>query len=618
MSVYVKPNRVLSVGYRCLIVGLCSYLVACAPSRPEVNPAELLRLGKHVEAARAYLQWAGREDDAGKAVGYRITAAEAFLRVGMPEQAEQVMAVLGEELPSLSLERRRNLFMAHLHLEQGRSDEAMRWLSRDVGRTAEAPVVARWHRLRARTRLALGEPMLAVDEWIQAAALSPSDDHAAAIWSTINQIPLTRLRGLATRARDTLSGWVELSIIDRTLRDTAKNWTTATRFWRQQYPDHPALKGLFPALRKQNLDRHRLPGGVALLLPTTGEFSQAAATIRSGFLSAWYQNPQERPLLNLYDTDEADVASLYRQAVADGADVVVGPLRREQVVALRQLADFPVPVLALNQSSGDSAAVSGFFEFGFGPEDEARQLVSKAWFDGNQSALILAPDSEWGERVTQALRDNLHSIGGIVLAEARHSLGQDNKDYLNKMQQLTHINVSNQRIARLRNLLGAALQATSRTRNDLQSVFLVASEEEARQVIPQLRYLEIEGLNIYATSHTYSGSVSSEAALDMDEVMFLITPWLLDPEPPGADDWRRFAAEEELDEAYSNLFAFGMDAYHLAISMNRIRAGDNIVYEGMSGRLVSGANGRIRRLMDWAIFYGGKVTQLELHETQHD
>ena len=41
---------------------------------------------------------------------------------------------------------------------------------------------------------------------------------------------------------------------------------------------------------------------------------------------------------------------VYAQAVAEGADFVVGPLEKQAVEELAKLTDLPVPVLALNQT----------------------------------------------------------------------------------------------------------------------------------------------------------------------------------------------------------------------------------------------------------------------------
>src|SRR5262249_52757828 len=88
---------------------------------------------------------------------------------------------------------------------------------------------------------------------------------------------------------------------------------------------------------------------IALLLPVTGRASAAAISVRDGFMTAYYATPvNERPRVHVYDTGTQSIASALAQATSAGADFIVGPLTREEVVAA---ADYPAvrpPVLALN------------------------------------------------------------------------------------------------------------------------------------------------------------------------------------------------------------------------------------------------------------------------------
>ena len=66
----------------------------------------------------------------------------------------------------------------------------------------------------------------------------------------------------------------------------------------------------------------------------------AATSVRDGFLTAYFEEAAgERPRVIVYDTGTESIAEALTQAATQGADFIVGPLTREEVVAA---ADFAV------------------------------------------------------------------------------------------------------------------------------------------------------------------------------------------------------------------------------------------------------------------------------------
>ena len=117
---------------------------------------------------------------------------------------------------------------------------------------------------------------------------------------------------------------------------------------------------------------------VALLLPSAGALKAVAQPIRDGFLAAYFadSNPQ-RPQVRTYDSGDTpqQAVAAYQQAVADGADRVVGPLRRDAVSAVFAQGRLPVPVLTLNQPEHGEVPPPGSAAFGLTPDTEAAQAA---------------------------------------------------------------------------------------------------------------------------------------------------------------------------------------------------------------------------------------------------
>ena len=139
-------------------------------------------------------------------------------------------------------------------------------------------------------------------------------------------------------------------------------------------------------------------------LPESGPLAPAAEAIRDGMMTGYYSaeeagNPT--PDLRFYDVSDADVRSVFQQAVDDGAQFVVGPLAKDNVAELARMGTPPVTVLALNYLDQDSEDAP-IFQFGLAPEDEARQIARQSLEAGDRLAGVLYPRSAWGQRVAEA------------------------------------------------------------------------------------------------------------------------------------------------------------------------------------------------------------------------
>src|SRR3990167_8979148 len=95
---------------------------------------------------------------------------------------------------------------------------------------------------------------------------------------------------------------------------------------------------------------------IALLLPLQCKYRQSAIAIQNGFMTAHYaaaaklDTGKSAPTIRVYDsTDIRNFMNVYRQAVNDGADIIVGPLQKENVHQLViTKTELPVPTIALN------------------------------------------------------------------------------------------------------------------------------------------------------------------------------------------------------------------------------------------------------------------------------
>lgn len=317
---------------------------------------------------------------------------------------------------------------------------------------------------------------------------------------------------------------------------------------------------------------------IALLLPLSGQFSATAEAVRDGFMSLYFSDPAHPPL-RLYDvgTTPESVRAAYARAISEGAGIVVGPLTKEGVASLAAVAS-PVPVLGLNYLDGATPVAGNFFQFGLAPEDEARAAAQQALAQNQRRALALIPDSEWGTRTLAAFDAALRAGGGQVVRAQRYVQGVN--DQSRPIADLMGVSDSEERHRALSAVLGEKSEFESQRRGDVDLVFLGARGQDARLLVPQLRFNRAGDLPVYTTALVYDG----QASPDLGGLRFCDEPWMIDAGEARSAQ-RAAVATLASAKAAPRLFAMGRDAYALSSGLLRgsVRVGDGI--DGASGRL---------------------------------
>ena len=301
---------------------------------------------------------------------------------------------------------------------------------------------------------------------------------------------------------------------------------------------------------------------VAVLLPETGRFAGAAQALKDGILAARGADAQDkRPELRFYDTSNSQSATaLVRQAAADGARFVIGPLQKQAVEELARAADLPIPVLALNRISSSSKLPANLFQYSLAPEDEAADAAKKAWNAGHRSSLMLYPDSPWGNRIARGFSQQWAALGGRLTASEIYDPNQS--DFTRPITKLS----------------GGSGNA------DL--LFLVATHQVAREIAPQIRTLSPYDLPIYSTSHIYRGSFDLQADQPLVGLYFVDIPWLVAPDPGDAVSRERLKRSiPGMKDSYIRLYAMGIDAYRLAPRLGWMASSRDAAMYGKTGQL---------------------------------
>ncbi len=611
-----------------LLAAGCAVTPSQQPTAPE--PAALAAQARKAQdkgdfqaAAQAYLQ-AAEQATPPQALDYRLRAAEALLAGNHVDQARRLLDTLPAEGPKEGLEdagaplgpqlrARRALLTARIALMDNRPRQALSHLQGLP--PAQPPLPAALaiaiHELRAQAYLRAGNLLESARERVILEPLLPAQDtrriheNQTRIWQALLRLSAPALEQLRLAPPpDVFSGWLELALIARRAEEHPQDVTRQVEAWRKRYPAHPAMQDIIDSLLARRLEERRRPATIALLLPHEGPPARAAAALRDGFLAAHYQRSRSdyRPTIRIYDSgrNAASAMTAYEQAVRDGADFIVGPLRKEAVNELAGRPRLPVPTLSLNYSS-DGHPPTELFQFGLAPEDEARQVAERAWLEGNNQALALLPEGPWGERLLEAFRATWEELGGTLL-EVQFYPPRDN-DFSQPIQALLNLDESLERRRRLEKLIGQSLKFEPRRRRDADFVFLGAFPRQARLIRPQLKFHYASQLPVYATSHIFTGRRDRAADRDMDDIVFCDIPWVLGDPPPLKKTIERLWPEQA--GQYTRFYALGVDAYRIIPFLDNLRAYRYERFAGQTGALYLDRDNRIFRELAWARFRGG-------------
>jgi outer membrane PBP1 activator LpoA protein len=324
-----------------------------------------------------------------------------------------------------------------------------------------------------------------------------------------------------------------------------------------------------------------MPGErVAVLLPQTGRFAAAAGAVRAGMLAAEQaQDPGQRPALRFFDSsDDQNAAALVRQAAAQGARLVIGPLQKQAVDQLAAAPSLPVTTLALNVASGTHLPPPQLYQFALSPEDEAAAVANDAWAKGYRRVLMLYPDGPWGGRLARAFREKWAKLGGRIVDGEVYDPTADN---------------FSQPIQRLLSMDGVR----QGQRPGEQFIFLVATAPKAREIWPQIQQAAGSYVPpVFCTSHIHSSQFDPQGDQDLAGLYFVDIPWLIAPSPD--EPVLRRNLERKLSQvrgSYARLYAMGVDAYRLAPRLAYMARHPSATLKGETGTLRLDPLRRVRR-----------------------
>jgi outer membrane PBP1 activator LpoA protein len=586
---------------RCAAIAISLIVGACTLVKPPLHPvdkqeqaAQLIRDGKHAEAARAYAELSVEQP--ANHDNYALLSAEQWLAAGNVAAAKQAFAGVSADART-RLPTPRALVAAEIALAENDGARAIQELDQIAVPTAAEQAQNYWL-IRGRSAFLTGHPVEGTRALVERERylMDPASLHANRE-ELFNKIRTAAERGQSLKpppkSDPIIVGWLELGPVAVGLERDPMRAAAALANWRRVYPQHPANESVLSTASNQIAAATEFPDQIALLLPLSGRSEAVGVAVRDGFIAAYLeQDPATRPRLKIYDVAAESVASAYTHAMSEGAGFVVGPLTKEDVAAVVPLSAGRAPILALNFLGESVSTPRNFFQFSLSPEDEARMVARRVVADGRLNGVAIVPASEWGVRVAAAFTDELSHLGGAVLETERYETAQ--VDFSDVIKQVLQVRVVK------------GEPPTHRT--DAAFVFVAAgSAGVARQILPQLKFHYAGDVPVYSTSDSFEPDQTANS--DLDGMLFPDMPWMIadDPVTVQIRDSVR-TAWPALTVRRNRLYAFGFDAYRLVPTLRSKSPNQASDISGVTGRLHLDINNRVHRDLDWAQIKNGVPT----------
>lgn len=608
----------LNRGFSCLFALLLAYTLASCGNTPTKNDHSPSPVAAANNTTAKHLLAQARTSPSPLREQLTLSAVEQLMAQGDTNRARKILIDMDSGLLGDELYIKHTELLSEISLEDGSYFLAQ-------GVLTAARLELQWHRLepeieaslrekRAQVFALLGDTKVSINERIQLASLLTRREDMLAnqdgIWRSLMTLSQEELfSGAQNESQDVLRGWYSLALLNKnTLTDLEKQ-QAQVEMWRTQWQGHPASQNLPDDLKILRSLIDNQPRTIALLLPMQGRLAKAGEAVRDGFFAAYYRalNEQNRaPQIRQYDTSD-DVISAYQQAIADGAELIIGPLDKEKATELSLLPSLPVPVLTLNYTDSlPPQPIQRFYQFGLAAEDEARQAARQAFLEGRRHALILTPSQEWSARSAKAFMDEWQILGGTTV---NHSQFVGSGDYSRIIKSAMLIEQSEERARELQRLFNTNLQAETRRRQDIDMIFLIADPVQARQIKPTLAFHYAGSIPIYSTSQIYSGVPNEKADRDLNGIRFNAMPWLFDT---TSHEKKAISQSAQSSAVYSRLHALGVDAFRLYPRLTQLAQVPEMHIYGATGALRLLPNNRIEREQVWARFRNGVAQPLPM------
>jgi len=243
----------------------------------------------------------------------------------------------------------------------------------------------------------------------------------------------------------------------------------------------------------------------AMLLPLSGKLSKQGEGLQNATLLAINELDDKNIVIDFFDTQSSPdgAAKAARGAVAQGANIIIGPLTSDEVEAVTPLAKSErIPVVSF--STSPRVLQNGIYSLGLLSEEQIYTIMKFATDKGRKNFAILVPDNNYGMGLAKAAyrsakinRVNLIKIGFYAPDSIDFSqLLSDMTDYKKRSERADNLKKSAER--RLENGDESAAADLQRMKNvdsiggvDFDAIIIPESGAKLKSAASMLGYYDV-------------------------------------------------------------------------------------------------------------------------------
>ncbi|MEZ7018362.1 penicillin-binding protein activator [Aeromonas sp. S17(2024)] len=592
-----RVTKQLSVSRLFGIILAAVLLAACAsePNQSSGQPGMPSAFSEITKNAQWYLEQVDPAKPA-EAFTWQMLAARSYLALGQSKPAAALFQQLQKQAQSPEQKAQLQLLQAHLLLAQGHANQALILLEGKPDVALDADTQKNWYRQRVVLQLDINnkfgaaKSLIAMEPYLAQSELATNHQQ---IWSLLKSMTPSTLQALEEApAPDVTTGWLRLAALVNEFGAQPNLLARQLDGWKRDFPNHPAQSDMPAGLGDLASTSGTTVQQIAVLLPLSGNLEPQGAAIRNGMLMSYKEN-QGQFTLNFYDTQLKSTAELYKQAIQEGADMIIGPLLKDRVGELLK-ANPTVPVLALNELDQPIVNDSTYY-FSLSAAADAAQAAQYLYGQGYRKPLLIAAQGRIGYSSIKAFEQTWATLSQDKPVVATFGAR-------NEVQGMVKNALSGRSTARA----GEVVQLSDAAPRSIDAVYVVANSLETRMIKP---YVDISvnpmgSLPIYTGSRGYD-SAATEVASELNGLHIGEMPLLLGGFEKEREQIALLWPQTQGD--LLRLFAMGYDAISLAENLPQMRKLGTMQQAGMSGQLSVDAKGNIIRTLNWGTYRNGKL-----------
>lgn len=618
----LQENRCMNLKrsfYAMLILTLFTLLAGCPANKPQVMTDY-----DQNKNSSYYLSQADKSSGYAK-TNWQLMAIQALVKENQLAKADGLLSQISSHLDAKQ-QQERTLLLGEIAVKSGKSFDFNQFSTQGLTQAQ----LYRYYTIKLSSDEKNKEINAQAHDYTELEKYAPENQKKQILnntWNFFSKLNVNEINSIVVNEDDNiLQGWINLSyaytnnskapttqegdtpeVIAEKTQKQKQALKQAVADWLTQYPDHPA-KNILPILTgEQTLAAADTNAKkVALLLPLNGSSRIFGDTIKQGYSDAIKFFPQE-PQQNvvLLDTTSAPMDTLIQQAKEQNVELIVGPLLKDEVVKIKQLAP-SIPVLALNKVDNNTISTNKMCFFALSPEDEAKDAADHIYAQSKVKPLLLVPQNDLGKRVAQTFAKQWLQLSANNSQAYVQYFG--NKSSLSaNMNQNSGISLSGSPIL----INDATTQPVPPEQSaSFDAIYIYSSYDELTLIKPMLDMgaaksgTNLSQIMIYTSSKSHVANASNDFNYDMNKTEYADIPMIIN----RTDNMLEIIPSNiQKDYSLLRLYAMGIDAWRLANRFNQLDSYQPNFLDGMTGKLSTSNQCEVTRALSWQQYIHGST-----------